>query len=249
MRVINYLTRQFYQIEDKINHFIARHVSPKKYNEYVGVVYFNRILNNRARIEYLPIIEQMNNFVPRMMSRKIPEANIQQAFILDTVYKFIKNKSQPKILCVGSFEDTAAASLKMMGYKIEEIDPVLNYDLETYFHLSTTDKSSFNVIFATSVIEHVPDDETFISQIAELLAPGGVGILTLDYKNDYNPGDKLPQTDLRFYTKKDIVGRLLPCAKGCMLVDDPQWDDSIPDFIYDDCHYTFATLTFKKSTS
>jgi SAM-dependent methyltransferase len=240
------LERQFCEKRDAISFFIAKHILPKRYSEYFGTVHFNRILNNQARSEYSPIIEQMNSFVPRMMSRKIPEANIQQAFVLDTVYKFIKSKRQPKILCVGSFEDTAAASLKMMGYSIEEIDPVLNYDLNTYFHLSTTDKSSFDIIFSTSVIEHVPDDETFISQIAELLAPDGVGILTFDYKNDYKHGDKLPQTNIRFYTKKDIMERLLPSAKGCTLVDDPQWDDYTSDFIYDDCHYTFATLTFQK---
>ncbi|MDH7567900.1 MAG: methyltransferase domain-containing protein [Clostridiales bacterium] len=231
MEVINCLIRRIYQIQDAIDDFIAEHISPKKYNEYLGIVKFNRILNNSARSEYLSIIEQMNNYVPRMMSRKIPEANVQQAFVLDTVFKFIKNKSKPKILCVGSFDDTAAACLKKMGYCIEEIDPVLNYDLETYFNLPTTHKSSFDVIFSTSVIEHVPDDEKFISQIAELLAPGGIGILTFDYNNEYKPGDKLPQTNLRFYTKKDIIERLFPCAIGCILVDYPQWDDSIPDFM------------------
>ena len=35
-----------------------------------------------------------------------------RAFVLDSVYKFIKTKSHPKILCVGSYEDTAAASLE-----------------------------------------------------------------------------------------------------------------------------------------
>jgi SAM-dependent methyltransferase len=209
-------------------------------------VKFNRILDNVAREEYSPVIEQMNNFVPRMMSRKIPEADVQQAFVLDSVYKFAKKKSHPKILCVGSYEDTAAASLKMMGYRLEEIDPALNYDLDAYFRLPTTAKASFDIIFSTSVIEHVADDETFISQIAALLSPGGVCILTCDYNNNYKPGDRLPQTDLRFYTKRDFTERLIPRAKGCSLVDEPQWEDSIPDFICDGCLYSFATLTFQK---
>jgi SAM-dependent methyltransferase len=181
-----------------------------------------------------------------MMARKIPDANVQQAFVLDSVYKFIKTKSHPKILCVGSHEDTAATCLKMLGYRMEEIDPSYNYDLDTYFHLPTTAKASFDVIFSTSVIEHVDDDQTFIKQIAELLVPGGVCILTCDYNNNYKPGDRLPQTDLRFYTKKDFTERLIPCAKGCSLIDDPRWDNFIPDFIYDGCLYAFATLTFQK---
>jgi SAM-dependent methyltransferase len=188
----------------------------------------------------------MKGYLPHMMARKIPNANVQQAFVLDSVYKFIKTKSHPKILCVGSYEDTAAASLKMLGYHIIEIDPILNYDLDTFFHLPTTLKDSFDVIFSTSVIEHVKDDEIFISQIAELLAPGGVCILTCDYNNNYKPGDRLPKTDIRFYTKKDFLERLIPRAKGCILIDPPRWDESLPDFIYDGCLYSFGTLTFQK---
>jgi SAM-dependent methyltransferase len=249
MSVIDFIIKKCSRAQDKINFFITKYVSSKTYNEYSGTVIFNRILDDKARLMYLPITEQMNNFVPRLMSRKIPEANVQQAFVLDSVFKYAKKKSHPKILCVGSFDDTASASLKMIGYYIEEIDPALNYDLETFFHLHTTDKASFDVIFSTSVIEHVVEDETFISQIAELLAPGGVGILTCDYNNNYKPGDKLPQTDLRFYTKKDLMDRLIPCAKDCSLIDEPQWDDALLDFTHDDCHYTFATITFQKSIS
>ena len=211
-----------------------------------GNVSYNCILDNAARELYKPVIDQMWNYAPDMMKRKIPEAVVQQAFVLNTVYTHISNLQSPKILCIGSFEDTAAASLKTMGYSIEEIDPAINYDLDTYFHLpSTTEK--FDVIFSTSVIEHVKDDGLFISQIAALLKPGGIGILTCDYNDSYKPGDRLPQTDCRFYTRQDIAERLLPCAKGCNLVDEPNWDCTEPDFVYDGCTYTFATITFQKA--
>jgi FkbM family methyltransferase len=244
--LIGIFRKKFYEIPDTVQMLIAQYTSPHPYKEIASSVSFNRILNNRSREKYQSVIEQMKTYLPRIMARKIPEANVQQAFVLDSVYKFAKKKSHPKILCVGSFEDTAAACLKMIGYRIEEIDPALNYDLETYFHLPATDKGSFDIIFSTSVIEHVADDETFISQIAELLAPQGVGILTCDYNNSYRLGDRLPKTDMRFYTKKDFIERLIPCAKDCTLVDDQQWDDSMLDFIYDGCLYTFATLTFQK---
>jgi hypothetical protein len=231
---------------DTIRITIAQNFFPYSYKEVSLKVSFNRILDNRARMEYKPIIEQMQLYLPHMMKRKIPEANVQQAFVLDTVYKHIKNKPHPKILCVGSYEDTASASLKMMGYHIEEIDPLLNYDLDTYVHLPKTIKANFDVVFSTSVIEHVSDDETFISQIVELMAPNGICILTCDYNNNYRLGDKLPRTGLRFYTKDDFTKRLIPCLKGCVLIDDPKWDEFQPDFIYDGCPYSFATITFKK---
>ena len=40
----------------------------------------NRILTNQDRELYKPLIEKMFEVCPEMMSRKISEANVQQAF-------------------------------------------------------------------------------------------------------------------------------------------------------------------------
>jgi hypothetical protein len=211
------------------------------------VTSFNRILDNRARVQYRPVIEKLFELQPEMMQRKIVEANVQQAFVMDTVQKFASRHAAPKILCVGSYEDTAAAGLKSLGYEIEEIDPVLNWDLDTFFHQPSTVKGSYDIIFSTSVLEHVRDDELFMSQIAELLAPGGTAVLTCDYNDQYEPGDAIPTEDFRLYTQKDLKGRILPLLKDCSLVDEPQWDCPTPDFTYKGVYrYTFATLVFQK---
>ncbi len=206
----------------------------------------NRILDNTARIQYKPSIDTLFTLVPNMMARKIPEANIQQAFVLDTVYKFASKFALPKVLCVGSYEDTAAAALKRLGFRIDEIDPLLNYNLDEFFHKPSTKKGSYHIIFSTSVLEHVKNDELFIKQIIELLTPGGITILTCDYNDHYKPGDRIPQEDFRFYTQKDFNQRILPLLKDCSLVDSPQWDCPDPDFSYGGCQYTFATLVFQK---
>ena len=212
-------------------------------------VIFNRILNNQARYIYRSAIQELFTSVPNMMERKIKEANIQQAFVVDTVKRFAHNFTSPKILCVGSYEDTAAATLKSLGYEMEEIDPVLNYDLNTYFHLPSTNKQSYQLIFSTSVLEHVDNDELFMTQIAELLAPDGVAILTCDYNDQYQLGDPIPDVDNRLYTQKDLKQRILPLLKDCHLVDEPQWDCPNPDFVYAGKYrYTFATLVFQKNS-
>jgi len=211
-----------------------------------NVTSFNRILDNAARLQYKSVIDQLFMLLPDMMARKIPEANIQQAFVLDTVQKFASRLSSPKILCVGSYEDTAASGLKNLGYQMEEIDPALNYDLNTFFHKSSTVKGSYDIIFSTSVLEHVQDDELFMTQIAKLLAPGGTAVLTCDYNDHYKPGDKIPVVDFRLYTQKDFKQRLLPLLEDCFLVDVPQWDCPNPDFTYEGCRYTFATFVFQK---
>ena len=208
----------------------------------------NRILDNSARKLYRPAIEKLTELVPLTMAKKIAEANVQQAFVFDTVQRFIPKYSSPKILCVGSYEDTAAMSLKKMGYTIEDIDPVLNYYLQEYFSKPTTVHNSYDIIFSTSVIEHDPDDESFVQCINELLAPGGVAVITCDYKDQWRPGDPKPEVDARLYTQNDLRNRLLPFLKDCELVDIPDWECANPDFNYlGKYQYTFATLVVRKT--
>lgn len=206
----------------------------------------NNILDDKARKFYARTIEQMFDLVPDLMNRKIPEANIQQAFILDSVYKIISKIENPKVLCVGSFEDSAAESLKLLGFRVEEIDPMINYDLDVFMTKPTTFENSFDVIFSTSVIEHVEQDEKFMMQIASLLKKGGTAILTCDYSDSYKDGDPKPIVDFRLYTQKDLKERLLAQLSNCELVDEPQWNCPQPDFWYDGVNYTFASLAIKK---
>ncbi|HXY53899.1 MAG TPA: class I SAM-dependent methyltransferase [Nitrospirota bacterium] len=218
------------------------------YSPLSDVTSFNRILDDAARFQYEPVIKKLFEIVPDMMSRKLPEANIQQAFVLDTVYRFALAHKNPKMLCIGSHDDTAAASLKKLGLLLDEVDPLINYDLDTFMHKPSTDKESYDIVFATSVIEHVKNDELFLTQMTELLAPGGFAILTCDYNDQYKPGDRLPQEDFRFYTQYDIKQRLLPLLHNCSFVDTPYWDNPKPDFTYAGCVYTFATIVIKKSS-
>ncbi len=208
---------------------------------------FNRILDNEAREQYKPCIDALFDLVPELMARKIPEANIQQAFVFDTVNKFAASFDSARILCVGSFEDTAFAALKKCGYMMDEVDPVINYDLDTYMDKPANIGVNFDIIFATSVIEHIRGDERFIAQVAKLLAPGGVAILTCDFNDQYQPEDKIPTEDFHMYTQKDIKERLLPCLQNCSLIDDPQWQCPQPDFLYSGYRYTFASIVFRKN--
>ena len=150
----------------------------------------------------------IENITPDINAKKIPEANIQQAFVFDTAFN-LSDKQSTKILSVGAFEDTAAIVLKKLGFQIEFVDPIINYDLSTYLTKPSVKSQSFDIIISTSVIEHVEDDEQFIKDMAFLLRAGGWGILTCDFKDNYKKGDDIPDADYRFYTKKDLNERLL----------------------------------------
>lgn len=208
---------------------------------------FNRILGDRARLEYRGVIRELEALVPHLMSKKIPRANVQQAFVFDTVRRFAAGVKNPRLLCVGSYEDSAAAALAGIGLAVDEIDPVVNQlDLAGFCALPTTRPGSYDVVFSTSVIEHVRDDEEFIRQIEALLAPGGVCVLTCDYQEGYRRGDALIAPNWRFYTKGDLAGRLAGVLREADLVDLPAWDAAVPDFELGGFHYTFASLVFRK---
>lgn len=206
----------------------------------------NNILDDKARKIFEKTIAQMFEYLPELMSRKIPEANVQQAFVLDAVYRIASEIESPRILSVGSFEDSASESLKLLGFDVEEVDPMVNYDLATFMTKPGTTVGSYDVVFSTSVIEHVEDDERFLRHIARLLRKGGKAVLTCDYLDTYRPGDPKPAVDFRFYTQKDIKERLLPKVSALRPADEPQWDCPNPDFNYGGFNYTFATIVLEK---
>ena len=209
---------------------------------------FNRILDDAARSLYMPAVKKLFEFAPGTMRKKIERANVQQAFVFDTVYRHIPQYDHPRLLCVGSYEDTASMALQKLGYQVEEIDPMINYFLQDYVTKPGVKHHAFDIIFSTSVIEHDPDDESFIRCIDQLLAPGGMAVITCDYKDGWKPGDPKPEVDARFYTKSDLDTRLLAHVPGCRLVDQPRWECPDPDFFYlNKYRYTFATFTIVKN--
>lgn len=203
----------------------------------------NTVLNDSARKQLEPSINEMFKLVPAMMARKIARANVQQAF----VFKYLNDNFSvdTSMICAGSYEDTCCASLRQLNYKIVEIDPQINYDLHTY--CTMTSYSQVPVVFSVSVIEHVQDDELFLDDMCKLLKPGGTCILTCDFNNDYKPGSHKPACDCRLYTKHDLLVRFKTILdrNNCYIEGDIDYDEA-PDFYYENTLYTFATLVFKK---
>lgn len=208
-------------------------------------ILYNRILNNEARGIYKSSIEFLEKFLPKWIERKPERANIQQGFMLDTIVRLAKNISDPKILSVGCFEDTAWGALKILGYDVSGIDPVLNYDLDTYLSKPSVKINNFDIVFSTSVIEHVKDDLVFLKDMCILTKKGGYIILTCDFKEGYKDGDPKPVVDYRFYTK-EYLNDLISNIKDFILIDRSDWDCPNPDFEWDIYKYTFAAVVLQK---
>ncbi|MEW6511319.1 MAG: methyltransferase domain-containing protein [Bacteroidota bacterium] len=225
---------------------VAQGLASMKAYRIAGARKYNRILDNRARSQYAGAIDAMLAAMPDMMSRKIPRAHIQQAFVMDTVLTLASRRRNERILAVGSYEDTAAHALRLMGFHVDMIDPILNYDLATFARKPSTRPGTYRFVIATSVLEHVREDESFVAQIGDMLAPGGIAVMTCDFNDAYRPGQNIPPEDFRLYTQTDIRNRLLPLLRGCSPIDTPDWECAAPDFEYGGCRYTFATLVVRK---
>jgi len=211
------------------------------------IIKYNRILDNEARQLYKPTIDFFQTALPELIARKIPEANVQQAFVFDSAVNLLSKTQGAKILAVGAYEDTAAEALRLLGYDIYFVDPVINYDLGMFITRPDIEAASYDAVISTSVIEHVEDDVTFIKNIACLLKPNGIAILTCDFNDHYKKGDDIPEVDFRLYTQRDLKDRLMSAIPYCKLIDEADWDCPHPDFyLADRYNYTFATLTFSK---
>jgi SAM-dependent methyltransferase len=205
---------------------------------------FNRLLTNTDRTMLSVTTDEMFAVAPEMMSRKISAANVQQAWVLETVRK----TNAEHILCVGCFEDTAFETLRVAGVNVIGIDPESTDAVQrlTLSEFKRATSATYDCIFSTSVIEHVLDDTQFIRDLCDLLRPDGVCILTADYRADWKAGQPLPATDVRLYTPADIerIARVLE-SKGCYFVDTPNLEGA-PDFHYQGHDYSFVALVFKK---
>lgn len=205
----------------------------------------NKLLNKKEFANYQNALDLLQTHCAEMLSRKIPEANIQQAFTLQTTLDLIPMGGN--LLSAGCWEDTATETLKKVGYNVIDVDPQINSDLKTYFDTNEQIHGKLDGVVSTSVIEHVERDEEFIDCICKLLKSGGYGIVTMDYNNGYlNGGVTKPNEDVRLYTEYDLRIRLNAVLEenDCELLEADYSGEN--DFTYAGHWYTFATFVFKK---
>jgi ubiquinone/menaquinone biosynthesis C-methylase UbiE len=86
-----------------------------------------------------------------------------------------------RVLEVGAGTGQQAAEIRAQGYPIEAIEiPSSNYTSDRLFPITDYDgltipfpDNSFDIVFSSNVLEHVPDLTNLHSEIRRVLAPGG----------------------------------------------------------------------------
>lgn len=206
----------------------------------------NKILTDADRTVLQPAILEMQKFCPGLFQRKISGSMVQFAFCyVALLTEFAKDTPEDiDILCAGSYEDIVSESLKSWGFNVTEIDPVINLDLHTYY---TKHFRQFDAVLCASVLEHVANDEEFVAECCDMLKDGGLGVFVMDFKDSYKPGQRLPTTDVRFFTTYDLTERLanVLAEHDCILINPPNYT-AVDTFSWEGINYSFATWVFRK---
>jgi hypothetical protein len=216
--------------------------------------YTNRLLDDEARKFYKSTENKLIKACPEIMGRKISRANVQQAFTLATVLDYEKTTrtanggTRCSMLCVGNFEDPSWQYLYDNHFLVEGIDPQVKNSCD--LHTFTKSYSKYDIVFSTSVIEHVQNDEEFIHDVCSMLHKGGIAILTCDFNKYYKQGGPVPATVIRQYTENDFINRFNPILENnnCTLLSEYDWSGE-PEFEYQGHMYNFATYVFIKRSN
>lgn len=244
-------------ITQNLNQWIVH--KNKKYEDTMSVLnesvkisneielFFNSTLMEDSLEHFSSSINLQKKLVPNAFKRKNYKAMMNQGFIFESVSYLASKFKNPRILSIGSYFDTACMSLIKTGYQIQEIDPVINYDLNTFISRPVKPTEKFDIIFSTSVIEHVKDDEKFLNQVDSLLTNGGYYIMTCDFKSDWQDGMKKPKVNHRLYNRKDMEYRLISKMPNCEFINPPNFSMSNNYFLFENIKYQFATFVVKKT--
>jgi SAM-dependent methyltransferase len=215
----------------------------------------NKVLYCDNKEEFAEAFALMRRYSYALMRRKPERSLIQSAAMLQHVLEY--GSPNYDILAIGSYEDIVFETLAKMGWSVLGTDPFNNVGrsvvglgddvdgtLESY--ATKHPEAQFRLVFANSVIEHVADDLAFFTCLVDLVAPGGVGLLTCDFKEGWVHGDRIPSHSFRFYTPEHLEQlRKIAETKNCVLIGDPKWSGT-PDFEWEGAHYNFAGLAFRK---
>ncbi len=162
-------------------------------------------------------------------ARRARRVDVQQSFVIDAVERLAADFFEPRILGIGSPDDVCIEALRVKGYVLDLID-LQEGDLAPL----RKGAAVHDIVFCTTTLNRMAEDEAFIREVADRLAPGGVAVLPLDIghpdSSAGSTGEEHPATGVacptehRLYTPQDIFGRLLPLLPDCIMFDPPQWD-------------------------
>jgi SAM-dependent methyltransferase len=202
----------------------------------------NRVLTPADREALRPTVAELARLCPDIMARKIPEAAFQNAFIFAQAKHALRQGDS--VVVVGGFEDPIGPALRELGYDVDISDPHLDgRDARAVWLDSVRSGRRYDVVVCCSVLEHAADEAQFVRQLYQVLHPGGVALLTTDFRDDWQEG--MPAPDQRLYTAERLRWLAGQLPEGSLLAP-PSWGPCEPYFEFNGVRYCFCSLAFRR---
>lgn len=150
--------------------------TPAKYEPIAAIEGLNRSLDASAAEQYRPTATYLQEVAN---GGSTGAADVRSSFVFDTAMRFARQSPAPAVLCVNGYGDAACAALTANGYRVDVVDPIFNYDLTAFLAKPSTRRSHYDVAFVAPRLADAAQAAPILKDLENLLAPGGIGILTL----------------------------------------------------------------------
>jgi SAM-dependent methyltransferase len=208
----------------------------------------NRIITHVEVATLQPAIDEIQALEPDMLEGKSSLAVAQNAYIFQQVKMAVHRDDD--ILLVGGHGDPTGPALQKQGYSVRIIDPRIDGNEARNIWLEMLLKTGrlYDMIVCSSVMEHVPDDVSFIYHLYALLKPGGIAFLTAPFLEPEEDFEQDPDSDPDAVPRQYSLNRLENICKHLperTLFDLPTWEWCDLDVARQEGG--FCSLAFRKS--
>jgi 2-polyprenyl-3-methyl-5-hydroxy-6-metoxy-1,4-benzoquinol methylase len=144
------------------------------------------------------------------------------------ILSWLAGRSPRKVLDLGCSSGLLAAKLQRMGHTVTGVDtmdfPEAHGRMERFFHANLDEGipaavgAGYDVVIAGDVLEHVRHPDLILRQIRELLAPGGLALVSIPNfshwyprvrvmsgRFDYDDQGILDRGHVRFFTRRSFT--------------------------------------------
>jgi len=159
------------------------------------------------------------------------------------------NSEIPLVLWRTGYHNIRASDFNPLGRAIRWYGNRIDFRCEDFYNPDLP-PASVRVMTALSVIEHGYDQAKLLATASRLLAPGGVFLLTTDYREE---GVVIPDDfrafglSYRIFSRSNIESLIRDAtAAGLELIDTPQWGPSDYPIAWQQWRFTFLFVGLRK---
>jgi SAM-dependent methyltransferase len=159
------------------------------------------------------------------------------------------NSEIPLVLWRAGYRSIRASDFNPLGRAIRWYGNRIDFRCEDFYNPDLP-PASVGIMTALSVIEHGYDQAKLVATASRLLAPGGILLLSTDYREDgaHVPDDfRAFGLSYRIFSRADVESLVRDAAAaGLELISAPEWGPSDYPITWERWRFTFLFAGFRK---